>query len=69
MTLADAAVPVRALEAATGKRSLRYYDEDDDKYGQKNDKYDEDEDGEERSVMTAEQIAKGGPPRRTSGSR
>ncbi|KAK1946618.1 hypothetical protein P3T76_002170 [Phytophthora citrophthora] len=60
MTSADAAVPVRALEATNGKRSLRYYDEDneDDKYDQKNGKYDKDEDGEERSVMTAEQIAK-----------
>jgi len=60
MTSLDAAVPVRALEANNGKRSLRYYDteEDDetDKYDQKNDKYDDDE--EERGVMTAEQIRK-----------
>eukprot|EP00644_Phytophthora_capsici_P011035 jgi/Phyca11/14853/fgenesh1_pg.PHYCAscaffold_9_\ len=58
-TSADVAVPVRALETRNGKRSLRYYDAEEedetDKYDQKNGKYDDDE---EERVMTAAQIAK-----------
>ncbi|KAG1692065.1 hypothetical protein DVH05_025873 [Phytophthora capsici] len=53
MTSADAVVPVRALEANNGKRSLRYYDTDED---DKTDKFDDNE--EERGVMTEAQIAK-----------
>ncbi|KAG1712850.1 hypothetical protein DVH05_000585 [Phytophthora capsici] len=55
MTSADA--PARALETNNGKRSLRYYAADeDDKYDQKNGKYDDDE--EEERNFTAAQLAK-----------
>ncbi|KAG1703582.1 hypothetical protein DVH05_007526 [Phytophthora capsici] len=56
MTSADAAVPVRALGTSNSKRSLRYYDTEEedetDKHHQKNDKYDEDE--EERTWSAAQ---------------
>ncbi|KAG1703580.1 hypothetical protein DVH05_007524 [Phytophthora capsici] len=63
MPSADAAVPVRALEANDGKRFLRYYKKEDmydendgDDDVDDDDKYDEEV--EERGVMTATQVAK-----------
>ncbi|KAG1702607.1 hypothetical protein DVH05_009556 [Phytophthora capsici] len=55
VTSADAAVPVRALGASNDKRSLRYYDCEDDN---ETDGYDQKNEEEERGVMTPDQITK-----------